>query len=88
MFKYFTKTDLFIAAVRLDTDMAYAVNNDCLASQIIYHAIYYPCNIYNRILSHIKEIENPCNDLQTSGLVDELLKKKAIDLCVESGNLE
>lgn len=51
-------------------------------------AVYYKCNIYNKLLSNFNELNDPCNGLNTSKLVDGLLKKKAIDTCIESCNID
>ena len=79
---------LIIIVVSVDYDNNYAASHSCYEIPGIFtFAIYYPCAIYNRIFPTVRELEQECNAVPMN-FVDGLLKKKAIDVCIEAGHYE
>lgn len=78
---------LIIVVVTAHYSTEYLAQQSCCDSGLFTFATYYPCTIYNRILPTIRELEQECNAVPMN-FIDGLLKKKAIDVCIESGHYE
>lgn len=83
--------DLIIVKVQLRYTSEYSNCHSCSEQpQYVYFATYYKCNLYDRIVANIKQIKDPqsdCEDVSTQKITNELLRKKIIDLCIETQNL-
>ena len=79
---------LIIIVVSVEYSPEYLASHSCCdAPGFFTFATYYPCTIYNRILPTVRELEQECNAVPMN-FIDGLLKKKAIDVCIEAGHFE
>ena len=78
---------LIIVVVSVEYNVEYQASHSCCeAPGFFTFATYYPCAVYNKILPSIRELEQEC--AVPMNFIDGLLKKKAIDVCIESGHYE
>ena len=77
---------LIIVVVTAQYSTEYLAQQSCCDSGLFTFATYYPCTIYGNIIPSIGELEQDC--AVPKNFIDGLLKKKAIDLCIESGHYE
>lgn len=78
---------LIIVVVTVEYNPYYSAQQPCCDSGVFTFATYYPCTIYNKILPTVRELEQECNAVPMN-FIDGLLKKKAIDVCIEAGHFE
>lgn len=80
--------DLVIIEVKLTSTLQHQINCPCDQNQTCYiTATYYKCRIYDRIMNALQSVEDDCVNLNNSQFVDEVLKKKMIDTCIEAKQL-
>ena len=77
---------LIIVVVTAQYSRDYLLQQSCCDSGLFTFATHYPCTIYSNIIPSIGELEQEC--AVPKNFIDGLLKKKAIDLCIESGHYE
>lgn len=77
---------LIVVVVTAQYSVEYLAQQSCCDSGLFTFATYYPCTVYSNIIPSIGELEQEC--AVPKNFIDGLLKKKAIDLCIESGHYE
>ena len=81
-------TGLFIIVFTLDYSPAYQLSHSCSEMpSILTFAVYNPCNLYAGLLPSINELEGDCNALPMN-FINGILRKKAIDACINAGHFE
>lgn len=79
--------NLLVIVLSLEYSDAYQNSHTCAQTpNVLTFAVYYPCAVYNKIIPSIRELEQEC--AIPMNFIDGLLKKKAIDVCIESGHYE
>lgn len=77
--------DLVMIQVRFRYSDVYSESHPCcMQPECLQTAVYFKCRIYERIMNAIGSAEDMCADLGTSAFVDEVLKKKMIDTCIDA----
>lgn len=80
--------ELFIIVFSMKYNTEYVASHTCQDTPSTYtFAVYDKCNLYNGLLPSINELEDNCNVLPMN-FVNGILKKKAIDACIEAGYYE
>lgn len=81
-------SDLFIIVVSMNYNDEYINNHSCRETPSSFtFAVYNPCRLYNGLLPSIGELEQDCTQIPMN-FVNGLLRKKAIDACIEAGHFE
>lgn len=81
-------SDLLIIVVSMHYSDSYTNNHSCRETPSAFtFAVYNPCRLYNGLLPSINELEQNCNQIPMN-FINGLLRKKAIDACIEAGHFE
>ena len=81
-------SDLFIIVVSIDYNNQYTSSHSCIETPSSFtFAVYNPCRLYNGLLPSINELEQDCTQIPMN-FVNGLLRKKAIDACIEARHFE
>ena len=77
--------DLIVIEVLFDSSVAYQVSCGCADNvDRCMTATYYKCRLYERIMNALGSVEGDCSDINGSLFVDEVLKKKMVDTCIDT----
>lgn len=84
--------DIIIVNVTLGYSDSYEITHDCSCNDKYAKtiALYYPCPIYSEAINAIGgcNCKDMCEDNLPYGFMYALLKKKAIDMCIECGHYD
>lgn len=79
---------LLIIVLSLEYSVEYQSSHTCAQTpNVLTFAVYYPCTLYTGLLPSINELEQDCTQIPMN-FVNGLLRKKAIDACIEAGHFE
>lgn len=83
--------DMIVVRLEFEYSVEYEADHDC--GELVRNktmALYYPCPIYGLAVNKISgcDCDNVCEDNLPYGFMYELLKKKAVDVNIMSGNID